>query len=75
MLNALLAAKLSSQKQCASAFLDTFRHNSLFGVEMAGQASGVAQQLEAVVAELKNIAAQCPSIDAVKQKVTKSIQF
>lgn len=64
MLNALVAAKLAAQKQCSAAFLQSFRQGGLLGVE-----AGSAQQLEAYVNELKSIAAQCPAIDVLKQKV------
>lgn len=68
VLNSLVAAKLASQKQCTSSFVQTFAGatGGLFGVE-----AGTAQQLEAVLAELKSIAAQCPDIEAAKQKVCR----
>lgn len=66
VLNSLIAAKLACQKQCTSSFVQTFAGTTggLFGVEAT-----TAQQLEAVIAELKNIATQCPDIEFAKQKV------
>ena len=67
MLNALVAAKLASQKQCTSSFVQTFAGatGGLFGVE-----AGTVAQLEAVIAELKSIATQSPDVEFAKQKVS-----
>lgn len=73
MLNSLIATKLASQKQCANTFVQTFAgaNGGLFGVE-----AGTAQQLDAVIAELKAIATQAPDIEFAKQKVhTFELQF
>lgn len=64
VLNALLASALSAQKLCCSAYMQSFAQGGLIGVEAA-----TAQHLEAYVSALKSIAAQCPEIEVVKQKV------
>lgn len=64
MLNALLASALSAHKSHASTYLQSFVQGGLIGVEASS-----AQQLEAFVAALKNIASKAPEIDVIKQKV------
>jgi predicted Zn-dependent peptidase len=69
VLKSLIGAKLASQQMCATTFLNLHNgaHGGLFGVEAAG--AQAEAQLQAVVAELKAIASQCPDIEGAKQKV------
>ena len=70
VLKALLRSKLAGNKS-ANTFINNFSgaRGSLFGVEVVGHPAEASAQLEAVVAELKAIAAQCPDIEVVKNKV------